>query len=631
MSAVLESAVVVTASLLGALVLTPAARWLALRVGAVAHPMSERWHRQPTPLLGGVAVGLATLVGVGVAALLLGRTPSVATGSTVTGKALGVGVSAALMFLVGLLDDIISLRAQLKFVLQLLAGVTLLSFGGLLDVSPWYVANVVLTLFWFVALTNAFNLLDNMDGVAAGVGAIAAFFLGVAYARQQAWLHAALAWSLAGATLGFLRYNFHPARIFMGDAGSLFLGAALAGLAATSPTVVSGSLVSILFVPLTLVTIPILDTALVAITRTLAGRSIAEGGRDHTTHRLVALGLGERQVALLLYAFAALGGLVALFLTRLDAGLGILVGSVFLIAMCLLAAYLSRLHVYEPNGAGPPTRFTLLLGNLVYKRRLAEILLDVVLVALAYYGAYRLRFEGLLPADYARAFEATLALVIAAKVTVFALCGVYRSIWQYAGITDLYRIVGAILISTLVIFLYAEWRVPALARSHSLIYIDALLTAALVLSSRLSFRSLEELRKALQVTGERVLIYGAGDGGELVMRGLLINRVLNMQPVCFLDDDPRKKGLRIHGLPVIGGYDNLDWAVERYGVTKILLGTRKLSPETLAAVRALAAPRGIDLIELDLAFRVVSAQQQQEPTTRGTSPHPLTVSRVRGA
>src|SRR2546430_14858938 len=152
MSAVLESAVVVTASLLGALVLTPAARWLALRVGAVAHPMSERWRRQPPPLLGGVAVGLATLVGVGVAALLLGRTPSVAAGSTVTGKALGVGVSSALMFLVGLLDDIVSLRAQLKFVLQLLAGVVLLSFGGLLGVSPRDVAHVVLTPLWFVAL-----------------------------------------------------------------------------------------------------------------------------------------------------------------------------------------------------------------------------------------------------------------------------------------------------------------------------------------------------------------------------------------------------------------------------------------------------------------------------------------------
>ncbi len=576
MSALLESAVVVTASLLAALVLTPAARWLALRVGVVAHPMNERWHRRPTALFGGVAVGLATVVGVGVAALL-GPSYGVEIESALRGTAVGVALSAALMFLVGLLDDVVRLRAQLKFVLQLLAGVTLLSFGGLLDVSRWYVANVVLTLFWFVALTNAFNLLDNMDGVAAGVGAIAAFFLGVTFARQQAWLHAALA----------------------------------------------------LFVPLTLVTIPILDTALVAVTRTLAGRSIAEGGRDHTTHRLVALGLGERQVALLLYAFAALGGLVALFLTRLDAGLGILVGSVFLIAMCLLAAYLSRLHVYEPNGAGPPTRFTLLLGNLVYKRRLAEILLDVGLVALAYYGAYRLRFDGLLPADYARAFEATLGLVIAVKVTVFALCGVYRSIWRYAGIVDVYRIVGAIVISTVAILVYAEWRVPALARSHSVLYIDALLTAALVLTARLSFRSLEELRKSLQVAGERVLIYGAGDGGELVLRGLLINQVLNMQPVCFLDDDPRKKGLRIHGLPVVGGHASLDWAVERYGVTKILLGTRKLSPETLAAVRALAARRGTELVQLDLDFHAVTAQQQS--TTRETPAHPLTVSRVRGA
>src|SRR5207247_4505655 len=217
--------------------------------------------------------------------------------------------------------------------------------------------------------------------------------------------------------------------------------------------------------------------------------------------------------ALLLYAFAALGGLVALFLTRLGAGLGSLVGSVFLIAMCLLAAYLSRLHVYEPNGAGPPTRFTLLLGNLVYKRRLAEILLDVGLVALAYYGAYRLRFDRLPPADYARAFAATLGLVIAIKVTVFALCGVYRSIWRYAGIVDLYRIVGAIVISTVAILVYAEWRGPALARLHSVIYIDALLAAALVLPARLSVRSLGERREARQGGAGRGVIYGGGDGG----------------------------------------------------------------------------------------------------------------------
>src|SRR5438445_105979 len=334
---------------------------------------------------------------------------------------------------------------------------------------------------------------------------------------RGAWWHAAVAWSLAGAALGFLRYNVHRASIFLGDAGSLFIGSVLAGLVASAPEAASASLVSVLFVPLAIVAVPLLDTSLVTMTRVLAGRPISVGGLDHSTYRLIALGLTEGQVAVLLGGFAAAGGLVALVLTWLDHGLGLIVGTIFLVAMSLLAAYLGRIQITAPDEVRRLKPGTVLVRTLIYKRRLAEILLDVVLVALAYYGAYRLRFDGLLPADYADAFEATLALVIALKVTVFALCGVYRSIWQYAGITDLYRIIGAIVISTLAIFLYAEWRVPALARSHSLIYIDALLTAALVLSSRLSFRSLEELRKALQATGERVLIYGAGDGGDPVM------------------------------------------------------------------------------------------------------------------
>src|SRR6266704_1910034 len=218
-----------------------------------------------------------------------------------------MNLSCGRMFAVGLIDDIVNLRPQLKFILQTLVGIGLVGAGATLALTPWYVVNVVATVFWFVTLTNAFNLLDNMDGVAAGVGAIAALFLGVTFAFQGAWLHAAVAWSLAGAALGFLRYNFHPATIFMGDAGSLFVGSLLAGLVMTSPASVSGSLVAVLFVPLAIVAVPIVDTALVAVTRALASRAISQGGKDHSTHRLVALGLAERQVALLLYGFAAVG------------------------------------------------------------------------------------------------------------------------------------------------------------------------------------------------------------------------------------------------------------------------------------------------------------------------------------
>ncbi len=384
MGRVLEILVVLTASCLAALAITPAVRLLAIRLGFVAKPAADRWHARPTALLGGVAVVLATGIGIIVSTLLPGAGWGVRAERIIHQPALGVLISAGLMFLLGLVDDLMRLKPQLKFSVQALAGIALVAAGGILPVTPWYAANVIVTLFWFIAVTNAFNLLDNMDGVAAGVATIASLFLGVAFAGQGAWLHAALAWSLAGAALGFLRYNFKPASVFMGDAGSLFIGSALAGLVVTSPTAVSGSLVSVLFVPLAIIAVPVLDTTLVTVTRTLAGRGIAQGGRDHSTHRLVALGLTERQTALLLYAFAALGGVVALFLMRVDRGLGLFIGTAFLVGMSLLAAYLGRLHVVHPNESRGSRRATLLIGNLLYKQRLAQILLEVVLVPLAY-------------------------------------------------------------------------------------------------------------------------------------------------------------------------------------------------------------------------------------------------------
>ena len=610
----IEIAVLVGASLAAGLLLTPVVRRLALRFGVVARPASDRWHEHPTALLGGVAVVLATAVGIGATTLLSGPGWGVRPERALMQPALGVGISAAFMFLVGLADDVFDLRPQFKFVLQTLAGVALVSLGATFPLTASYGVNVVVTLFWFVAVTNAFNLLDNMDGVAAGVAAVASLFLGVAFAQQDAWLHAALAWSITGATLGFLRYNFHPASIFMGDAGSLFIGSALAGLVVTSPATVSGGLVSVLLVPLTIVAVPVLDTALVTVTRTLSGRGISQGGRDHSTHRLVALGLSERQVPLLLYGIAGLGGMVALAIMRLDRGLGLVIGTGFLLALCLLAAYLSRLqvaHSGEPRG----TRgVVLLVRNLLYKRRLAELLLDVTLVTLAYYGAYRLRFDEALASDYSQAFQSTLGIVIAVKVAALGALGVYRGAWRYVGLVDLFRIVGALLLSTVVIMAYAGWRVPALARSHGIVYIDALLSAALILTSRLSFRSLEAIRTWLRQKGHPVLIYGAGDAGELILRELLNNSELNLQPACFIDDDQRKHGAYIHGVPVVGGRESLALAVQRYGVRKIVVGTRKLAPEAVAAIRLFAARHELDVAELDFALKLIPhPPMEQEP------------------
>ena len=255
-------------SLILGVVLTPVAGALAKRLGAVAHPSANRWNRRPVPYLGGIAIFAGTALGALGAVALLENFPLVG-GGTAVGHLAVVIVSAAMMFFVGLVDDIVTLRPQLKFILQVVAGLLLVGFGAILPLTPWYTVNALVTLFWFVGITNAFNLLDNMDGVAAGVGAVASFFLGLALARQGAWMGASVAWALTGATLGFLRYNFHPATIFMGDAGSLFIGALLAGLAVSTPSL-SGNLVLVMFVPLIILAVPILDTGLVTVTRLLS-------------------------------------------------------------------------------------------------------------------------------------------------------------------------------------------------------------------------------------------------------------------------------------------------------------------------------------------------------------------------
>src|SRR5207244_4462769 len=250
-----------------ALVSTPLCRRLATRVGAISHPSPARWCKRSTALLGGVALVVATAVGIVTANWLIGDVWVDRLRAPIFGPAVGVVRAAGLMFLAGLVDDLVQLRPQAKFLLQLVAGVVLLSSGAVLPVTDSYVVNVVATLFWFLALTNAFNLLDGLDGVAAGVGAIASFFLGLTFAQRGAWWHASVAWSLTGAALGFLRYNFHPASLFMGDAGSLFLGSVLAGLVASSPSVASASLVSWLLGLHRIVAVHLLDATLVRLNR----------------------------------------------------------------------------------------------------------------------------------------------------------------------------------------------------------------------------------------------------------------------------------------------------------------------------------------------------------------------------
>ena len=316
--------------------LTPAVRAMARKVGAVAKPKADRWHTRPTAMLGGIAIVIA------VVGTLLALVPLKHENQIV------VAASAAL-FLLGLTDDFFHIKPWQKLIGQLLGAAAVVSAGLVLPWTPYSAVNLLITLFWIVGITNAVNMLDNMDGLAAGVSAIAAAFLGMNFVANQQWPEAVMLAAFAGALIGFLVYNHHPASIFMGDCGSMFIGFFLASSALVSGTGGgrSRSVVAVLAVPVLVLLVPIFDTTFVTLMRKLAGRSASQGGRDHTSHRLVALGLSEKRAVWMLYTFALAAGTLAMLVRhrKLDVSLGAI--AAMTIVLTLIGIYLARVRVYD--------------------------------------------------------------------------------------------------------------------------------------------------------------------------------------------------------------------------------------------------------------------------------------------
>jgi UDP-GlcNAc:undecaprenyl-phosphate/decaprenyl-phosphate GlcNAc-1-phosphate transferase len=335
-----NAAIAGVAGLLASLALTPAVRALARRADVVAKPKSDRWHTRPTAMLGGVAIAVAV---VGTVLFLVPRSR----------ESLIVLAASSALFLVGLTDDFLHIRPYQKLIGQLAAAGAVVALGMVLPWTESHAVNAGITLFWLVGITNAVNMLDNMDGLAGGVCAIAAAFLAMNFYAGEQWPRSLMLIAFAGALAGFLVYNHFPASIFMGDCGSMFVGFFLASsvLAAGPGGGRSRSVAAVLAVPVLVLVVPIFDTTLVTLLRKLAGRPASQGGRDHTSHRLVALGLSERNAVWMLYGFAVAGGALSMLVSHAPLAISVAVIAAFTILLTILGAYLSRVRVYDVDDA----------------------------------------------------------------------------------------------------------------------------------------------------------------------------------------------------------------------------------------------------------------------------------------
>ncbi len=322
---------IVVSAFIMAVGLTPLARWVAPRVGLMDQPAARKIHARPMPLIGGVAIYLAFIVSL----ILLGD-------RTYVQEVVAIFAGASLCSLVGLWDDRVGLAPLFKLGVQVLAaGILLVS--GVRTQLPWLgPLNPAVTLLWIVGVTNAINLLDNMDGLAGGVGAVAAAFFLLLAAMHGQYLVGALAAGLLGAAVGFLVYNVNPASVFMGDSGSLFLGFMLAAVGIKlrfpgQPTTITW------MIPLIVLGLPIFDTSLVFLSRLRRGLNpLTTPGTDHTSHRLVQMGYSRREAVLTLYLVGCALGVLAMYLTQSSATEALVVGVLVLITGLFAIYWLER-------------------------------------------------------------------------------------------------------------------------------------------------------------------------------------------------------------------------------------------------------------------------------------------------
>jgi len=560
---------------------TPAARHV------VAAPREDRWHTRSTPLLGGSGffAGLLLAVGIGLAA------GQVHEG----GKLAGIVGGCAILYFAGLVDDLFRLPPLAKLVAQGAAAAVVLASGIRVEIIGNDALATLVGVLWLIGMTNAFNLLDNMDGLAATLAAIACVFFAIdAYTVHPSHFVALVALAVCFACLGFLPYNLRlqrPAEVFMGDSGSQLLGFALAALGLASSWTVAGSTVATLLLPILVLAVPILDTTLVTVVRLLEGRPLTRGGRDHTSHRLVYQGLSDARAVVLLAVVSAALGLTSLAYKVLDDTRVTLVGVLITFAFLLqFGSYLAE--VERAPRADRPASF--IRSLLVHRRRLIEVLIDFALITASFTIAFMIRVEGTGFAWQRHVFQLSLPAILVARYIAFVLFGLYRGVWRYAGARDALNIFTAVVASEGAAFLFIWGTVPWDGFPRGTYLIDVLLCSMLIGAARFWERAAAHAIRVLVARGKeqkRTLIVGAGRSGRSLLREL--RETPGVRVIGFVDDDPRFRGRRIQGVPVVSNVDEIGWALGRFVPDDVLVTIPDARRERIEAVMEASRRAGV--------------------------------------
>jgi UDP-GlcNAc:undecaprenyl-phosphate/decaprenyl-phosphate GlcNAc-1-phosphate transferase len=600
-------------ALAAALIASPCAARLAACVGAIDKPGIRRIHSKPTPRLGGLAVLGALIAAV---ALTVVFDDSMAHALAVDrDKLVGIALGATMLAVIGAIDDCKSVRPSIKLLVELLAVGTALA-SGCCDEAVFFTSlgwlSVPASLLWVTALINAVNMIDGLDGLAAGVCFIAgAVLFGVSVGSGNVFQSVLLA-ALCGALLGFLRYNFHPAKIFLGDSGSLVLGFLLSITAITSFGK-TATTVAVL-APCLALGLPIAEITLTALRRSLRvirtvriakdessaalyklslirNPRLLTADADHIHHRLLASGIGHRTAVLVLYGVSAVSAALALVLTVWQVAAALVMVGVVFTAALLEIYYLDyrELRLIR-NGLLLP-----FLQFLDGERKLVLAVLDGLLPVASLTGAYFAYYGASIFTKAYSALWLPLLAVMLAQAIALRIGGLYRYTTRHPGLTDLLGVIKAVAFAATV-----GWALQfAIITQHPpqfsivLILLDSYLLLTLVIASRLSFSVADYLFRS-QKDGTPALIYGTGEDASAAFHRAQWSSKPKPKIIGFIDEGLGRRKTLLHGLPVYSPEELRD-LIANMRIDEVIIATDRLSTARLKEINTLRAMTNIHL------------------------------------
>ncbi|HEX6983557.1 MAG TPA: hypothetical protein VF181_12430 [Balneolaceae bacterium] len=607
------------------LIITPWVVKFALQINAVDNPGGRKIHTSVTPRLGGLAVFSSAIVSVGLIFIIF---PELASHLEAADWQVYIIPFCFLgIFLLGFWDDLKPLKPGIKFGVQFIIAAAVYFAGfkisnitnpvgsGMLNVE---MIDFPLTLLWIVGITNAFNLIDGLDGLASGVATIASISIFTVSALSGEFLIAALALVMAGALVGFLRYNFSPAKIFLGDSGSLFIGFSMALMSIQSTTKISTGF-ALLF-PMLVLGFPITDTLISMLRRFLGGymperskeKSKSLAGKlhemftpdsSHIHHQLLSLGLTHRNTVLLLYFVSAFFALGAFAITQVDniemlLIIGLMLG--FVLFHGIKKLRYREIAIFN-NGMMLP-----IYERWILNRAMFLGLIDLIFVAASYMLSYKLLYSINPSSVQFLNFEQVMIMVISVQLFTFWITGLYREKIKQMGIGNVLKITSSVVYAVFgtACALLVMDGFPFISALQFLV-LDFYLLLTFTLGIRIAYQALSYWFNRYKKTGENVLIYGANENGTMILHKINNSSNSKFKVLGFLDDDCDMEGKLIYGYPVLGGYWKLSKTLRNMEVDCIFICDEDIKAENFNRMKKLAEAKGITIKRLHIRLKSI--------------------------